>query len=257
MQNHWYSLFKAILGPPLLVWNRPTISGSEHIPETGPVILASNHQAVMDSFYLPLMMRRQIQFPAKKEYFTAPGLKGRIQKFFFSSVGQIPVDRSSSDAGAALQQAAEDVLGRGDVFGIYPEGTRSPDGRVYRGRTGMARIAMATGVPVVLIAMIGTRDANPIGTSIPRPAKVRIKVSEPIDPHAWAQEHGFDPSSRDVMRPFTDYVMHELAKLVGSPNVDVYASDVKKALEQTGEYPEGAEPGGEKETVVADGKERA
>ena len=145
--------------------------------------------------------------------------------------------------------AAGEVLGRGGVFGIYPEGTRSPDGRVYKGRTGMARIAMASGAPVVLVAMLGTRDANPIGTVVPRPAKVGIKISARIDPHSWAADNGFDPQSREVMRPFTDYVMHRLAGLAGYPYVDVYASDVKAALEQTGEYPKGAEPGGEAETM--------
>lgn len=250
MENRWYSFFKVVLGPPLLVYNRPRIHGAQHIPDDGPVILVSNHQAVMDSFYLPLMVRRQIQFPAKQEYFTAPGLKGRLQKFFFSSVGQIPVDRGSADAGAALQRAAEEVLGRGDVFGIYPEGTRSPDGRIYRGRTGMARIAMATGVPVVLTAMIGTRNANPIGTSIPRPAKVEIRISEPIDPHQWARDNGYDPDSREVMRPFTDFIMREISQLSGYPYVDAYASEVKKALEETGEYPEGTEPGGSLEEPV-------
>lgn len=242
MNNRWYSLFKVLLGPPLLVWNRPTIEGAENIPEDGPAILVSNHQAVLDSFYLPLLVRRQITFPAKKEYFTAPGLTGRIQKFFFSSVGQIPVDRSSKGAGDALQTAAEGVLGKGDLFGIYPEGTRSPDGRVYKGRTGVARIAMPTGAPVVLIGMIGSGRANPIGTTIPRPVKVRIKVSEPIHPRQWAEEHGFAPDSREVMRPFTDYCMRRLAEMVGQDYVDVYASDVKKALEETGEYPEEARP---------------
>lgn len=242
MNNKWYSLFKVILGPPLLVWNRPTIEGAENIPDEGAAILASNHQAVLDSFYLPLMVRRQITFPAKKEYFTGTGLSGRIQKFFFSSVGQIPVDRDSKDAGDALQNAAESVLGKGDLFGIYPEGTRSPDGRVYKGRTGMARVAMATGAPVVLIGMIGSGKANPIGTTIPRPVKVRIKVSEQIHPHAWAAEHGFEPDSREVMRPFTDYCMRRLADMVGEDYVDVYASDVKKSLAETGEYPEEARP---------------
>lgn len=254
MHNRWYSFFKATLGPPLWFLNRPTIEGSENVPDNGPVILVSNHQAVMDSFYLPLMLRRQIQFPAKKEYFTTPGLKGRIQKFFFSSVGQIPVDRSSSSAGEALQRAAEEVLGRGDVFGIYPEGTRSPDGRIYKGRTGVARIAMATDVPVVLVAMIGTRDANPIGTTIPRPAKVAIKLSEPIFPHDWARKNGFDPHSREVARPFTDYCMRGLAELSGYLYVDAYASEVKKELEATGSYPPGTEPGGELESG---GKARA
>lgn len=242
MNNKWYSLFKILLGPPLLVWNRPTIEGAENIPEHGGGILVSNHQAVLDSFYLPLLVRRQITFPAKKEYFTTPGLSGRVQKFFFSSVGQIPVDRGAKDAGDALQSAAESVLSKGDLFGIYPEGTRSPDGRVYRGRTGVARIAMPTGAPVMLIGMIGSGKANPIGTKIPRPVKVRIKVSEPIDPRAWAEEHGYDPDSREVMRPFTDYCMRRLAEMVGEDYVDVYASDVKKALEETGEYPEEARP---------------
>ena len=242
MQNKWYSLFKAILGPPLLVWNRPRIHGADNIPDEGAAILVSNHQAVMDSFYLPLMVRRQLTFPAKKEYFTGTGISGRIQKFFFSSVGQIPVDRSSKDAGDTLQNAAESVLARGDLFGIYPEGTRSPDGRVYKGRTGMARIAMATGQPVILVGMIDSGKANPIGTTIPRPVKVEIKISEQIDPHAWAADNGYDPDSREVMRPFTDYCMRRLAKLVGVDYVDVYASDVKKALAETGAYPAGAEP---------------
>ena len=248
MKNRWYSFFKAVFGPPLRLYNRPTITGAENVPESGAVILASNHQSVMDSFYLPLMLKRQIQFPAKKEYFTAPGVKGMLQKFFFTSVGQIPVDRSSADRGDALQRAAEEVLGNGDVFGIYPEGTRSPDGRIYKGRTGMARIAMATGAPVVLVAMFGAREANPIGTWLLRPVKVGIKLSEPIDPHAWAAERGYDPDSREVMRPFTDYCMHALAALSENPYVDMYATDVKKALEETGEYPEGAEPGGELES---------
>ena len=224
------------------MWNRPTIEGAENIPAEGAAILASNHQAVLDSFYLPLLVRRQITFPAKKEYFTTPGLTGRIQKFFFSSVGQIPVDRGAKDAGDALQNAAESVLAKGDLFGIYPEGTRSPDGRVYKGRTGIARVAMATGAPIVLIGMIGSGKANPIGTTIPRPVKVRIKVSEQIHPHAWAAENGFDPDSREVMRPFTDYCMRRLADMVGEDYVDVYASDVKKSLAETGEYPEETRP---------------
>lgn len=243
MHNKWYSAFKAVLGPALFVWNRPTIDGAEHVPDEGGVILVSNHQAVMDSFYLPLMLRRQITFPAKSEYFTQPGLRGRFKKFFFTAVGQIPVHRGDSNAGTNLLQAAREVIvDRRDVFGIYPEGTRSPDGRIYKGRTGMARVAMDTGAPVILVAMIGTREANPVGSAIPRPAKVRIKLSEPIDPHAWASEHGFDPHSREVVRPFTDYAMHELSALSGFPYVDMYATDVKKHLEETGRYPEGVEP---------------
>ncbi|WKD57346.1 1-acyl-sn-glycerol-3-phosphate acyltransferase [Corynebacterium capitovis DSM 44611] len=242
MLNKWYVFFKVVIGPPLYLWNRPAIRGAKNIPAQGAAILASNHQAVLDSFYLPLMVWRQITFPAKKEYFTGTGLGGAIQRFFFSSVGQIPIDRSDEGAGQTLQVAAKNVLGRGDLFGIYPEGTRSPDGRIYKGKTGMARIAMETGAPVVPVAMIGTREANPIGSLIPRPRKVHINVGEAVDPHEWARRNGFDPGSREVMRPFTDFVMARLSELSGYNYVDVYAADVKKSLEEGRGYPDGAAP---------------
>lgn len=248
MRNKWYSFFKAILGPGLHAYNRPEIEGAENVPATGAAIVASNHQAVMDSFYLPLMLDRQLRFPAKSEYFTTPGLVGRFQKFFFTAVGQISVDRNATNAGDATVAAARSVLEEGDLFGIYPEGTRSPDGRLYRGRTGIARIAMETGEKVVPVAMIGTRDANPIGSWIPRPAKVRIRIGEAIDPHQWARDNGFDPQSREVIRPFTDHVVHTLAALTEQPYVDIYASTVKESLAAGHGYPEGAEPGGALET---------
>ena len=242
MANKWYSLFKAIFGPPLLVWNRPRIYGVENIPDEGPALLVSNHQAVLDSFYLPLMVRRQLKFPAKMEYFTGTGLSGRLQRFFFTAVGQVPIDRSSDTAGDVLLETVKKIFDDGELFGIYAEGTRSPDGRVYKGRTGMARISMPTGVPVILVGMIGSGRANPIGTKLIRPVKVQIKISEPIDPRAWAVENGYDPDSREAVRPFTDYCMHRIAEMIGEEYVDVYATDVKKSLEQTGKYPEGAEP---------------
>ncbi|MEJ5998577.1 lysophospholipid acyltransferase family protein [Corynebacterium sp. H130] len=243
MQNKWYWLFKNVLfGPILRVYNRPTISGLEHIPTDGPVILASNHQAVMDSFYLPLLCPRQIQFPAKQEYFTGEGFVGKIQKWFFTSVGQIPIDRSSGDAAQAALLAGKGVLDRGEVFGIYPEGTRSPDGRIYRGKTGIARIAMATKAPIVPVAMIGTRNANPIGTWVPRPAKVRIRVGAPIDPEKFACDRGLDPEDYGTLRALTDHVMHTLADLSGQKYVDMYAKEVKASLEAGKGYPEGARP---------------
>jgi 1-acyl-sn-glycerol-3-phosphate acyltransferase len=248
MPNKMYAIAKALVGWTFRVWNRPEITGDEHIPEQGAAILASNHQAVMDSIYLPLLVDRQITFPAKSEYFTTPGPLGRARAWFFRAAGQIPVDRDATDAGQATVTAARSVLDRGDLLCIYPEGTRSPDGRLYKGRTGMARIAMATGHPVVPVAMIGSREANPIGTWLLRPAKVHIIIGEAIDPHAWAAERGLDPSDRAVMRPFTDYVMAELTDLVGEPYVEVYATDVKKSLAAGHGYPEGAEPGGELET---------
>ncbi|QPK82698.1 1-acyl-sn-glycerol-3-phosphate acyltransferase [Corynebacterium qintianiae] len=242
MLNKWYVVFKAIMGPPLLLWNRPTVEGAHNVPRKGSAILASNHQAVMDSFYLPLMLWRQITFPAKKEYFASPGLFGAVQRFFFTAAGQIPVDRGEAAAAADLDRAAKEVFDQGRLLGFYPEGTRSPDGRLYKGRTGMARIAMKHNVDVIPVAMIDTREANPIGTFIPRPRRVRIKIGEGISPHEWARENGYEPNSREVMRPFTDFVMQKLQDLSGYPYVDMYASEVKKSLEEGRGYPEGAKP---------------
>lgn len=243
MQNKWYWLFKNVLfGPLLRVYNRPTITGVENIPAEGGVILASNHQAVMDSFYLPLLCPRQIQFPAKQEYFTGEGLVGRVQKWFFTSVGQIPIDRSSGDTAQSALDAGSAVIGRGDVLGIYPEGTRSPDGRVYRGKTGMARLAMSTGAPVVPVAMIDSRKANPIGTWVPRPVKVKIRIGKPIDARAFALERGLNPDDYATQREFTDYFMGQLADLAEQPYVDMYARDVKDSLAAGHGYPEGARP---------------
>lgn len=243
MKNKWYWVFKHLaFGPALRVWNRPWSQGMENIPAHGPVIVASNHQAVMDSFYFPLMCPRQLTFLSKSEYFTTPGLVGAIQRWFFTAVGQLPVDRESDSAAEGMLKAARAILGRGDIFAIYPEGTRSPDGRIYRGRSGMARVAMDTGISVVPVAMYNTRRANPIGTWIPRPARVGMKVGKPIDPHAWAAERGLDVNDHDTVRAFTDYFMRQLAQLAQQPYVDVYASEVKESLNAGHGYPPGAEP---------------
>ncbi|MDO5097891.1 MAG: lysophospholipid acyltransferase family protein [Corynebacterium sp.] len=243
MSNKWYWAFKHVfLGPLLHVYNRPTIVGAENIPATGSAILASNHQAVFDSFYLPLLCPRQITFPAKNEYFTSPGVVGKLQKWFFTAAGQIPLDRTASDAGEALLRAAQSVFDKGELFGIYPEGTRSPDGRVYRGKTGMARVALESGTPVIPVAMIGTREANPIGSWVLRPKKVHVRIGEAIDPIAFVTERGFDPASHEAARSLTDHVMLILAQLADQPYVDVYAADVKKSLEAGNGYPPEAQP---------------
>ncbi|RSZ62712.1 1-acyl-sn-glycerol-3-phosphate acyltransferase [Corynebacterium hylobatis] len=243
MEKQWYWMFKNVLiGPFLRVWNRPEMEGIEHIPTEGAAIVASTHQAVMDSFYFPALSPRNITFPAKAEYFTNPGLIGRIQRWFFTSIGQISVDRGAADAGEATLNAARTVLDRGEVLAIYPEGTRSPDGRIYKGRTGMARIALATDVPIIPMAMIGSRKANPIGTWIPRPVKVRMKVGPPVDGRAYVESLGIDPDSRDAARPLTDHVMAVLTELAGEPYVDVYASEVKASLAAGKGYPRGTEP---------------
>lgn len=249
MNNKWYWAFKYIFfGPALRLWNRPWTKGMENIPARGPAILVSNHQSVMDSFFFPLMCPRQITFLAKSEYFNTPGLVGRTQAWFFKTVGQMPVERGADTAAEGMISAARKVLDKGDLFGIYPEGTRSPDGRVYRGRTGMARLAMSTGVEVVPLVMFGTREANPIGTWVPRPKKVGMKVGEPIDPLEWAKARGLDPGTRETAREFTDFVMGKLVELSGHSYVDMYASDVKASLNAGHGYPDGAEPGGIRET---------
>ncbi len=203
--------------------------------------MASNHQSVFDSFFFPLMCPRQIQFPAKAEYFRGTGLSGAFKRWFFTALNQVPVDRSDKASGDAMIKTASVILNRGDVFGIYPEGTRSPDGRIYRGRTGMARIAVATGAPIYPIGMIGARDANPIGTIILRPKKVRIVVGDAIEPIKWLTAQGYeDLNSKEAIRALTDHVMHTLSHLTGYPYVDVYGSEVRKSLDNGLGYPAGA-----------------
>ena len=165
----WYWLFKyVLLGPLLALLGRPKVEGLEYVPQSGPVILASNHLAVMDSFYLPLVVRRRITFLAKSEYFTGTGIKGWLSRWFFTAVGQVPIDRSNADSAQAALVTAERVLDEGKLLGMYPEGTRSPDGRLYKGKTGLARLALQTGVPVIPVAMIGTNVVNPPGTTMLR-----------------------------------------------------------------------------------------
>lgn len=243
MSNKWYWMFRNVLiGPALKVWNRVEVTGLENIPATGPVVIASNHQSVMDSFYFPAVCPREVTFPAKSEYFTNTGVLGAVQRWFFKATAQVPVDRKASNAGDATLEAATRILDKGEIFAIYPEGTRSPDGRIYKGRTGMARIALANHVDIVPVAMIGARNANPIGTWVPRPAKVRMKVGEPIDARGYVASLGIDPDSREASRPLTDHVMAILSDMAGEPYVDVYASDVKESLAAGHGYPYGAEP---------------
>ncbi|WP_448852357.1 lysophospholipid acyltransferase family protein [Corynebacterium sp. 335C] len=250
MRNRWYWFFKYILiGPFLRVWNRPFYDGGEKIPEEGAAIMASNHLAVMDSFYFPLVCKRQLTFLAKQEYFTTPGFVGGIQKFFFSSVGQVPIDRTSGDSARDALLAAVKVLDRGDLLGMYPEGTRSADGRLYRGKTGLARVALNTGVKVYPVAMIRTDAANPIGTWIPRPVKLGVRIGDPIDPADY-RDRGDEYA---CARALTDDVMAALQDLSGQDYVDAYAADVKNSLTEGNGYPEGTEPGGRLETPPAPG----
>ncbi len=224
-----YTLMKhVLLGPLLRLFFRPRIEGLEHIPPTGGAVLASNHLAVADSFFLPLMVPRRVTFLAKREYFTGTGLKGKLKKLFFAGVGQVPIDRSSGAAAQAALDTGVRLLMGGSLLGIYPEGTRSPDGRLYKGKTGLARMVLQARVPVIPVAMFGTDKANPIGSKMWRPYPIRIKVGPPLD---FSRYDGL-AGDRFVERSVTDEIMYALMELSGQEYVDVYAAKVKEDLEK-------------------------
>jgi 1-acyl-sn-glycerol-3-phosphate acyltransferase len=220
---YWWSKY-VLLGPLMRLLARPTIEGLEHIPARGGAILAGNHLAVADSFLVPLLVRRRITYLAKREYFIQPGFIGWIKKVFFTGVGQVPVDRAvGSEAQAALDTAIR-LLREGKLLGIYPEGTRSPDGRLYKGKTGVARMALEAGVPVIPVAAIGTNKLNPIGSRMWRPHHVHIRIGEPLDFSRYAGMAG----DRFIERSMTDEIMYTLMELSGQTYVDVYAASVKE-----------------------------
>ncbi|MFP5020585.1 lysophospholipid acyltransferase family protein [Pseudonocardia phyllosphaerae] len=220
---YWWSKF-VLLGPLMRLFCRPSIVGAENVPRDGGAILASNHLAVADSFFLPLMLPRRVTFLAKREYFTGPGLRGWLSKQFFSGVGQVPVDRSGGSAARAAMDTAVRLLNEGKLLGIYPEGTRSPDGRLYKGKTGVARMALEAGVRVIPVAMVGTDRVNPIGSKMWRPLKVRIVIGEPID---FSRYEGM-AGDRFIERSMTDEIMYALMELSGQTYVDLYAASVKE-----------------------------
>ncbi|MDN5919236.1 MAG: 1-acyl-sn-glycerol-3-phosphate acyltransferase [Pseudonocardia sp.] len=225
---YWWSKF-VLLGPLMRLFCRPTIEGLENIPERGGAILASNHLAVADSFFLPLLVPRRITFLAKREYFTQPGLVGWLKKQFFTGVGQVPVDRSGGSAARAAMDTATRLLGEGKLLGIYPEGTRSPDGKLYKGKTGVARMALEAGVPVVPVVMVGTDRVNPIGSRMWRPRKIRIRIGEPID---FSRYEGM-AGDRFIERSMTDEIMYDLMEISGQTYVDLYATSVKERAAKT------------------------
>lgn len=222
-----YKITKATLGPLMRLLYQPWIRGAENIPEEGPAILASNHLAVVDSFFLPLMIKREVGFMGKSDYFTGTGVKGWFVRNFMKSVGVIPVDRSGGKASEAALCTGLKRLAEGELFGIYPEGTRSPDGRLYRGKTGVARMALESGAPVIPVAMVGTNIAQPIGKRIPSLKRIGVVVGEPLDFSRYA---GLE-NDRYVLRSITDEIMYNLMLLSGQEYVDMYAANVKKALE--------------------------
>ncbi|MEU6384253.1 lysophospholipid acyltransferase family protein [Streptomyces bauhiniae] len=224
----FYHLLKyVLLGPVLRLVFRPRIEGLDHVPESGAAIVAGNHLSFSDHFLMPAILKRRITFLAKAEYFTGPGLKGRLTAFFFRSAGQIPVDRSGKEAGQAAVREGLKVLGRGELLGIYPEGTRSHDGRLYKGKVGVAVMALKAGVPVVPCAMIGTFEAQPPGRKIPKLRPITIRFGEPLEFSRYA---GME-DEKAVLRAVTDEIMYAVLALSGQEYVDRYAAEVKAEAE--------------------------
>jgi 1-acyl-sn-glycerol-3-phosphate acyltransferase len=213
-----YEVVHAVV-PPLAkaVW-RPTILGLENLPASGPVIVASNHLSFADSMVIPFVVPRKVVFLAKKDYFTGTGVKGALVRGWFEGIGMVPVDRDDTKAALASLDIALDVLARGEAFGIYPEGTRSRDGRLYRGRTGVGHLALTSGAPVVPVGLSGTQDIQPVGTTVPRLADVTVRFGEPID---FRGRYDGVPLGR-ARREVTDAVMLAIGSLTGQEPAGIY-----------------------------------
>jgi len=223
----FYWLLKwVLLGPLLKLIFRPWAEGTENVPEEGGAILASNHLSYSDWLFMPLTIPRRVTFVAKAEYFTTPGIKGWLQKTFFSGAGQVPIDRSSGSAAAGAIATGLRILDSGELFGIYPEGTRSGDGRLYRGKTGMARMALEAKVPVIPIAVVGTDIVAPPGKIYGKYARPGVRFGKPLD---FSRYEGME-GDRFVLRSITDEVMYELMELSGQEYVDIYAQVAKDKL---------------------------
>jgi len=222
-------LKRGVLGPVLITMYDPWVEGLEHVPEAGGAIFASNHLSFSDSIFLPLVVPRRITFLAKADYFTGSGLKGKATASFFKGVGQVPVDRTGGRASEAALQTGIRILRSGELLGLYPEGTRSPDGRLYRGKTGVARMALEAEVPVLPTAMIGTDIIQPTGQKIPNRGKgvIGIRIGAPLDFSRYA---GME-SDRFVLRSITDEIMYEIMELSGQEYVDMYAQKAKAEME--------------------------
>ncbi|HEY2167098.1 MAG TPA: lysophospholipid acyltransferase family protein [Jatrophihabitantaceae bacterium] len=222
---YWLAKF-VLIGPFLRGLWRPRVEGLDNIPSDGPAILASNHLSFCDSFFMPVMVPRKVTFLAKSEYFTTPGIKGFFSRMFFAGVGQVPIDRSDADASRAALTTGVRVLREGKLLGIYPEGTRSPDGRLYRGKTGVARMALESGAVVIPCAMVNTDVIQPAGRMFPklRP-RPGVRFGKPLD---FSRYEGM-AGDRFVERSMTDEIMYELMELSGQEYVDKYAAKVKRS----------------------------
>lgn len=218
-----YWFFVKLLGPLARAWFNPTVRGLENIPKKGAAIIASNHLAVIDDALLPLVCPRMIHFMGKAEYFEGRGFKGWFKKWWFSSVGVFPVDRSGGSKSLGAMETARSILEEGHIFGIHPEGTRSPDGRLYRGHTGVARLAFETGTTVIPTAIIGTRQLQEPGRVLPRRGKTWVIFGKPIR----VAKTPVNQLTHEEIRNLTDQIMQEVNEMSGQDYVDVYAQVVK------------------------------
>ena len=228
MNNLPYGTLRAFLTPFLMILFRPKVKGLRNVPATGPLIIASNHLSFSDSIFMPLVVPRKVTFLAKSEYFTSPGPKGLLKKLTFIALGQVPVDRSGGRRSEAAIITGLQVLSEGKCLGIYPEGTRSPDGRLYKGRTGIARLAIESGAPIIPVAMFNTEKIQPTGKVIPNIQRVGMTFGEAMY---------FDGDSTDLayLRVVTDQIMNRIQELSGQEYVDEYAVKVKKAGKKSSE----------------------
>ena len=225
LNNLPYGTLRAFLTPFLMLAFRPKVRGLRNVPAKGPVIIASNHLSFSDSIFMPLVVPRKVTFLAKSEYFTSPGIKGLIKKLTFIALGQVAVDRAGGSRSEAALLTGLSVLAEGGCLGIYPEGTRSPDGRLYRGRTGVARLAMESGAPIIPVAMFNTADIQPTGKVLPKIMRVKMIFGEPM--YFQTPEKSQDP---EELRKATDAIMKKLQEMSGQEYVDIYASQAKEAL---------------------------
>ncbi|CAB4540155.1 PlsC 1-acyl-sn-glycerol-3-phosphate acyltransferase [actinobacterium SCGC AAA044-D11] len=218
-----YQALKSFLIPILTLLFRPKVTGLRNVPQSGPVIIASNHLSFSDSIFMPLVVPRKVTFLAKSEYFTSPGIKGFVKKMTFIALGQVPVDRSGGRRSEAALLTGLDLLASGACIGIYPEGTRSPDGKLYKGRTGIARMAIESGAAIVPVAMFNTAEIQPTGQVVPKVQRVEMIFGEPL-------YYSGDTSDLKVLRQITDEIMEKIQKLSGQEYVDMYASEAKLIL---------------------------
>ena len=229
---YWFLKWVA-LGPLLRAVFRPRVEGAQHVPAEGPAILASNHLSYADWLFMPLTLPRRVTFVAKAEYFTGTGIKGWLQKTFFSGSGQVPIDRSGADAAAGALLSAKRVLGDGGLFGIYPEGTRSHDGKLYRGKTGVARLALETKVPVIPVAVVGTDVVAPPGKKFGSFTRPVVRFGKPLD---FSRYEGME-NDRYILRSITDEIMYEIMRLSGQEYVDLYATKAKELAKESAKEP--------------------